>query len=43
MIKARYQKDVGGEFVSVSPAKAIKISRSERRVSVLVALGSSAK
>jgi len=43
MVKARYQKDVGSEFVSVSPAKAIKISRSERRVSVLVALGSSAK
>ena len=43
MLKARYQKDVGSEFVSVSPAKAIKISRSGRRVSVLVALGSSAK
>lgn len=43
MLKVRYQKDIGNEFVSVSPTKAMKISRSERQVSVLVALGSTAK
>jgi len=40
MLKVRYQKDVGSEFVSVSPTKAMKISHSALRVSVLVALGS---
>jgi hypothetical protein len=40
MLKVRYQKDVGSEFVSVSPIKAMKIARFERRVSVLVVLDS---
>jgi hypothetical protein len=40
MLKVRYEKDVGNDFVSVSPIKAMKIARFERRVSVLVALGS---
>ena len=38
MLKVRYQKDVGGQFVSVTPAKRIKIARSDRRVSVVVEL-----
>jgi hypothetical protein len=41
MLKVRYQKDIGNEFVSVSPTKAMKIARSERRVSVVVAIVSS--
>lgn len=40
MLKVRYQKDVGSDFVSVSPTKAMKIARSERRVSVLAELDS---
>jgi len=38
MLKIRYQKDVGGEFVSVAPSKRMKITRSDRRVSVVVEL-----
>jgi len=40
MLKVRYQKDVGGELVSVTPTKRMKIARAGLRISVLVALDS---
>jgi len=36
MLKVRYQKDVSGDLVSITPSKRMKISRSDRRVSVVV-------
>jgi hypothetical protein len=43
MVKTRYQKDVGSELVEVAPGKRMRISSSEHRVSVLVALHSKEK
>jgi hypothetical protein len=40
MLKVRYQKDVGRELVEVKPGKRMSISRSELRVSVLIAIAS---
>ena len=38
MLKVRYQKDVGGDFVSVAPHKRMKITRADVRVSVVIEL-----
>jgi flagellar biogenesis protein FliO len=35
MLKVRYQKDVGGDFVSVAPRKRMKVIRVDDRVSVV--------
>jgi hypothetical protein len=39
MLKARYQKDVRGDFIDVTPAKRMKINASGRRVSVVIGMG----
>ena len=41
MLKVRYQKDVSGELASVTPTKRMKITRSDRRVSVVIELAPS--
>jgi hypothetical protein len=43
MLKVRYQKNVGEELVPVTSIKRMKISRSERRVSVVVELSAGAE